>query len=47
MRYPPERQYTPLNRAKMHVLEEILQTGLAHLPPPRFKNNSMGQDANA
>ncbi|MCI28317.1 hypothetical protein A2U01_0049517, partial [Trifolium medium] len=46
-RYSSERQYTPLNRAKVHVLGEILQTGLAHLPPPRFKNSSMGPDANA
>ncbi|MCI46186.1 hypothetical protein A2U01_0067426, partial [Trifolium medium] len=46
-RYQPERSYTPLNRAKVYVLDEILQTGLAHLPPPRFKNSSMGQDANA
>ncbi|MCI13362.1 gag-pol polyprotein, partial [Trifolium medium] len=46
-RYPPERSYTPLNRAKVNVLDEILQTGLVHLPPPRFKNSSMGQDANA
>ncbi|MCI71346.1 hypothetical protein A2U01_0092609, partial [Trifolium medium] len=47
MRYPSERQYTPLNRAKVHVLGEILQAGLAHLPPPRIKNSSMGPDANA
>ncbi|MCI20267.1 hypothetical protein A2U01_0041429, partial [Trifolium medium] len=33
--------------AKVHVLDEILQTGLAHLPPPKVKNISMGHDVNA
>ncbi|GAU38581.1 hypothetical protein TSUD_322580 [Trifolium subterraneum] len=46
-RYPAEREYTPLNRARVHVLHEILQTGLAPLPPPRINNTVMGLDTEA
>ncbi|GAU22857.1 hypothetical protein TSUD_282240 [Trifolium subterraneum] len=46
-RYPADREYTPLNRAKVHVLHEILQTSLAPLPPPRMHNNIMGPDTEA
>ncbi|GAU10506.1 hypothetical protein TSUD_422860, partial [Trifolium subterraneum] len=30
-RYPADREYTPLNRARVHVLHEILQAGMAPL----------------
>ncbi|GAU32582.1 hypothetical protein TSUD_146960 [Trifolium subterraneum] len=46
-RYPADREYTPLNRARVHVLHEILQAGLAPLPPPRMHNTIMGPDTEA
>ncbi|GAU41814.1 hypothetical protein TSUD_299800 [Trifolium subterraneum] len=35
------------NRARVHVLHKILQTGLAPLPPPRMNNIVMGPDTEA
>jgi hypothetical protein len=32
----PFEEYAPLNRAKVHILDEILQTGLAKRPPPQI-----------
>ncbi|GAU22813.1 hypothetical protein TSUD_142530 [Trifolium subterraneum] len=46
-RYPADREYTPLNRARVHVLHGILQAGLAPLPPPRMHNTIMGPDTEA
>ncbi|GAU40790.1 hypothetical protein TSUD_348870 [Trifolium subterraneum] len=46
-RHPADREYTPLNRARVHVLHEILQAGLAPLPPPRMHNTVMGPDTEA
>ncbi|GAU33133.1 hypothetical protein TSUD_363340 [Trifolium subterraneum] len=46
-RYLADREYTPLNRARVHVLHEILQAGLAPLPPPRVHNTIMGPDTEA
>ncbi|GAU51615.1 hypothetical protein TSUD_182110 [Trifolium subterraneum] len=46
-RYPADREYTPLNRAIVHVLHEILQAGLAPLPPPRMNNTVMGPNTEA
>ncbi|GAU50294.1 hypothetical protein TSUD_137480 [Trifolium subterraneum] len=46
-RYPADREYTSLNRARVHVLHEILQAGLAPLPPPRMHNIVMGPDTEA
>ncbi|GAU47561.1 hypothetical protein TSUD_404080 [Trifolium subterraneum] len=43
-RYPADREYTSLNRVRVHVLHEILQAGLAPLPPPRMNNTVMGPD---
>ncbi|GAU33301.1 hypothetical protein TSUD_279790 [Trifolium subterraneum] len=43
-RYPADIVYTPLNRARVHVLHKILQAGLAPLPPPRMHNTVMGPD---
>ncbi|MCH97763.1 hypothetical protein A2U01_0018759, partial [Trifolium medium] len=45
--YPHARRFTPLNNAKVHVLHEILATGLAVLPPARDKNARMGLNDNA
>ncbi|GAU51914.1 hypothetical protein TSUD_416970, partial [Trifolium subterraneum] len=46
-RHLADREYTPLNRARVHVLHEILQAGLAPLPPPRMHNTVMGPDIEA
>ncbi|GAU44863.1 hypothetical protein TSUD_329190 [Trifolium subterraneum] len=46
-RYPADREYTPLNKAKVHVLHEILQEGLTPLPPPRMNNIVMGPNTEA
>ncbi|GAU41237.1 hypothetical protein TSUD_280360 [Trifolium subterraneum] len=46
-RYPTDREYTPLNRSRVHVLHEILQAGLGPLPPPRMNNKIMGPDTEA
>ncbi|GAU44770.1 hypothetical protein TSUD_138820 [Trifolium subterraneum] len=46
-RHPADREYTPLNRARVHVLHEILQAGLTPLPPPRMHNTIMGPDTDA
>ncbi|GAU43828.1 hypothetical protein TSUD_399210 [Trifolium subterraneum] len=46
-RYPGDREDTPLNRARVHVLHEILQADLAPLPPPRMHNTIMGPDTEA
>ncbi|MCI68735.1 hypothetical protein A2U01_0089996, partial [Trifolium medium] len=35
------------NDTKVHVLEEIMATGLANLPPTREKGIMMGPDGNA
>ncbi|MCI39606.1 hypothetical protein A2U01_0060838, partial [Trifolium medium] len=45
--YPHARRYTPLNEAKVHVLQEIMATRLATLPPARDKNVMMGPHENA
>ncbi|MCI19718.1 hypothetical protein A2U01_0040878, partial [Trifolium medium] len=45
--YPHARRYTPLNEEKVHVLQEIMATGLATLPPARDKNAMMGPHENA
>ncbi|GAU44843.1 hypothetical protein TSUD_400440 [Trifolium subterraneum] len=46
-RYPADREYTPLNRTRVHVLHGILQAGLAPLPPPKMHNTIMGPDTEA
>ncbi|GAU30655.1 hypothetical protein TSUD_31270 [Trifolium subterraneum] len=46
-RYPADREYTPLNKARVHVLHEILQAGLSPLPHPRMHNTIMGPDTEA
>ncbi|GAU35259.1 hypothetical protein TSUD_323960 [Trifolium subterraneum] len=43
-RYLEDREYTPLNSARVHVLHEILQAGPTPLPPPRMHNTIMGPD---
>ncbi|GAU25516.1 hypothetical protein TSUD_280010 [Trifolium subterraneum] len=47
MWYPADKEYTLLNKARVHVLQEILQIGLAPLPPPRTHNTIMGPDTEA
>ncbi|WJX58397.1 hypothetical protein P8452_43858 [Trifolium repens] len=42
-----EKEYTPLNRAKVYVLDEILETGLSRLPQKRGKDYQMGHNTNA
>ncbi|GAU37228.1 hypothetical protein TSUD_375300 [Trifolium subterraneum] len=46
-RHPADREYTPLNKARVHVLHGILQAGLAPLPHPRMHNTIMGPDTEA
>ncbi|GAU43737.1 hypothetical protein TSUD_365860 [Trifolium subterraneum] len=46
-RYPGDRDYTPLNRARVHVLHKILQAGLTPLPQPRAHNTIMGPNSEA
>ncbi|WJX77765.1 hypothetical protein P8452_61041 [Trifolium repens] len=43
----PEKEYTPLNRARVYILDEILETGLTRLPSPRGKEYQLGQNMNA
>ncbi|KAK2442661.1 hypothetical protein QL285_013838 [Trifolium repens] len=43
----PEKEYTPLNRAKVYVLDEILETGLSRLPQKRGKDYQLGHNTNA
>jgi hypothetical protein len=43
----PEKGYTPLNRARVYILDEILETRLSRLPPPREKEYQLGQNMNA
>jgi hypothetical protein len=52
--YQPQRhfqeerkEYTPLNRARVYIMEEILQAGLGRLPPPRNKEHTMGLNPDA
>ncbi|PNX83253.1 hypothetical protein L195_g039293, partial [Trifolium pratense] len=45
--YPAFREYTSLNKAKVHVSKEILTTGLANLPPYRDRGAFMGPDGDA
>ncbi|KAK2371898.1 hypothetical protein QL285_073098 [Trifolium repens] len=50
--YPPRRankpfeEYAPLNRARVHILDEILQAGLAKRPPPPDRQFTMGRNEN-
>ncbi|KAK2433879.1 hypothetical protein QL285_019087 [Trifolium repens] len=50
--YPPRRankpfeEYAPLNRAKVHILDEILQAGLAKRPPAPDRQYTMGRNEN-
>jgi hypothetical protein len=43
----PEKEYTPLNRARVYILDEILEAGLTRLPPQRGKEYQLGQNINA
>ncbi|KAK2393494.1 hypothetical protein QL285_055433 [Trifolium repens] len=43
----PEKEYTPLNRARVYILDEILQAGLTRLPQKRGKEYQLGQNTNA
>ncbi|KAK2389332.1 hypothetical protein QL285_062927 [Trifolium repens] len=43
----PEKEYTPLNRARVYILDEILEAGLTRLPPQRGKEYQLGQNMNA
>ncbi|KAK2392509.1 hypothetical protein QL285_065861 [Trifolium repens] len=43
----PEKEYTPLNRAKVYILDEILETGLSRLPQKRGKDYQLGHNTNA
>jgi hypothetical protein len=43
----PQREYTPLNRARVYILDEILETELTQLPPNRGKNHTLGGNLNA
>jgi hypothetical protein len=36
----PQREYTPLNRVRVYILDEILETGLTQLPPHRGKDRN-------
>ncbi|PNX91900.1 gag-pol polyprotein [Trifolium pratense] len=45
--YPDMKGYTPLNTSPVHVLKEILTTGLASLPPKWGGNAQLGQNENA
>jgi hypothetical protein len=35
----PQKEYTPLNRARVYILNEILETGLTRLPHQRGKEH--------
>jgi hypothetical protein len=43
----PEKEYTPLNRARVYILDEILEAGLTRLPQRRGKEYQLGQNTNA
>jgi hypothetical protein len=43
----PEKEYTPLNRARVYILDEILEAGLTRLPPQRGREFQLGQNTNA
>ncbi|XP_045797595.1 uncharacterized protein LOC123891742 [Trifolium pratense] len=45
--HPAEEGFTPLNTSKVYVLNEILASGLANLPPKRANNIPMGLNDNA
>ncbi|XP_045791812.1 uncharacterized protein LOC123886548 [Trifolium pratense] len=45
--YPSFKEYTPLNKAKVHVLKEILATDLDNFPPSRDRGALMGPDSDA
>jgi hypothetical protein len=40
----PFEEYAPLNRARVHILDEILQAGLAKRPPPPDRHYTMGRN---
>ncbi|KAK2427055.1 hypothetical protein QL285_025661 [Trifolium repens] len=43
----PEKEYTPLNRTRVYILDEILEAGLSKLPQRRGKEYQLGQNTNA
>jgi hypothetical protein len=43
----PQKEYTPLNRARVYILDEILETGLTQLPLHRGKDHTLGGNLNA
>ncbi|KAK2368694.1 hypothetical protein QL285_081871 [Trifolium repens] len=43
----PKKEYTPLNRARVYILDEILETGLTRLPPHRGKDHTLGGNMSA
>jgi hypothetical protein len=43
----PQKEYTPLNKARVYILDEILETELTRLPPQRGKENTLGGNMNA
>jgi hypothetical protein len=43
----PQKEYTPINRARVYILDEILETGLTRLPPHRGKDHTLGGNMNA
>jgi hypothetical protein len=43
----PRREYTPLNRTRVYILNEILETGLTQLPPHKGKDHTLGGNLNA
>ncbi|KAK2415928.1 hypothetical protein QL285_038365 [Trifolium repens] len=43
----PEKEYTPLNRTRVYILDELVETGLTRLPPQRGKEYQLGQNTNA
>jgi hypothetical protein len=43
----PQREYTPLNRARVYILDEILETRLTQLPPHRGNDHTLGGNLNA
>ncbi|KAK2427354.1 hypothetical protein QL285_025937 [Trifolium repens] len=42
----PFEEYAPLNRARVHILDEILQAGLAKRPPPPDRHYTIGRNEN-
>ncbi|GAU30847.1 hypothetical protein TSUD_365550 [Trifolium subterraneum] len=45
--YRTQEEYTQLNDSKVHVLDEILSSGMARLPPAPDSNARMGPNENA